>query len=132
MRSSSTTDLVVTATGRGTYARTIPDRYGFPRLVRPRSKLHHGFQTGDLVRANVPAGKKAGVHAGRVLVRSSGSFDITTRHGCVAGINHRHVRHLQHADGYGYTTRKEADRHDRPVRARSGPGGPPAPDPSPA
>ncbi|MFJ2030331.1 RNA-guided endonuclease IscB [Streptosporangium sp. NPDC087985] len=105
------TVLVVTATGRGTYARTTPDRYGFPRLVRPRIKLHHGFQTGDLVRANVPAGKKAGVHLGRVLVRSSGSFDITTRHGRVAGINHRHVRHLQRADGYGYTTQKEADRN---------------------
>ena len=106
------TVLVVTATGRGTYARTTPDRYGFPRLVRPRSKLHHGFQTGDLVRANVPAGKKAGVHLGRVLVRSSGSFDITTRHGRITGINHRHVRHLQRADGYGYTTQKEADRND--------------------
>ncbi|MEV4375298.1 RNA-guided endonuclease IscB [Streptosporangium sp. NPDC049644] len=104
--------LVVAATGRGSYARTVPDRYGFPRLVRPRTKLHHGFQTGDLVRANVPAGKKAGVHLGRVLVRSSGSFDITTRHGRIIGINHRHVRHLQRADGYGYTTRKEADRHD--------------------
>ncbi|MFI6451550.1 RNA-guided endonuclease IscB [Streptosporangium amethystogenes] len=104
--------LVVTATGRGTYARTTPDQYGFPRLARPRSKLHHGFQTGDLVRANVPAGKKAGIHIGRVLVRSSGSFDITTRHGRIAGINHRHVRHLQRADGYGYTTQKEADRHD--------------------
>ncbi|MER5625030.1 RNA-guided endonuclease IscB [Streptosporangium sp. NPDC002544] len=126
------TVLVAKATGRGTYARTIPDRYGFPRLVRPRSKRHHRFQTGDLVRANVPAGKKAGVHAGRVLVRSSGSFDITTRHGRVAGINHRHVRHLQRADGYGYTTRKEADQNDRPVRARSGLDGPPAPDSSPA
>ncbi|WP_031162942.1 RNA-guided endonuclease IscB [Streptosporangium roseum] len=106
------TVLVVTATGRGSYARTTPDRYGFPRLVRPRIKLHHGFQTGDLVRANVPTGKKAGVHVGRVLVRSSGSFDITTRHGRVAGISHKHVRHLQRADGYGYTTQKEADRND--------------------
>ncbi|GGP79757.1 RNA-guided endonuclease IscB [Streptosporangium pseudovulgare] len=104
--------LVVTATGRGAYARTTPDRYGFPRLTRPRSKRHHGFQTGDLVRANVPTGRKAGVHLGRVLVRSSGFFDITTRHGRVAGINHKHVRHLQRADGYGYTTQKEADRND--------------------
>ncbi|WP_030921291.1 RNA-guided endonuclease IscB [Streptosporangium amethystogenes] len=106
------TVLVAKATGRGTYARTVPDRYGFLRLVRPRTKLHHGFQTGDLVRGHVPAGKKAGVHLGRVLVRSSGSFDITTRHGRVTGINHRHVRHLQRADGYGYTTQKEADRND--------------------
>ncbi|MET8054802.1 RNA-guided endonuclease IscB [Streptosporangium sp. NPDC005286] len=124
------TALVAKAAGRGSYARTIPDRYGFPRIVRPRSKLHHGFQTGDLVRANVPAGKKAGVHVGRVLVRSCGSFDITTRYGRVSGINHRHVRHLQRADGYGYTTQKEADRHDRPVRACSGLGGSPAPDSS--
>ncbi|MEU8039165.1 RNA-guided endonuclease IscB [Streptosporangium sp. NPDC049078] len=126
------TILVVTATGRGTYTRTTPDRHGFPRLVRPRIKRHHGFQTGDLVRAAVPAGKKAGVHTGRVLVRSSGSFDITTRHGRITGINHRHVRHLQRADGYGYTTQKEADPNDRPIRTRSGLGGPPAPDSSPA
>ncbi|WP_440069272.1 RNA-guided endonuclease IscB [Streptosporangium sp. OZ121] len=104
--------LVVKATGRGAYARTTSDRYGFPRLVRPRIKLHHGFQTGDLVRAHVTTGKKAGVHVGRVLVRSCGKFDITTRHGRVAGINHRHVRHLQRADGYGYTTQKESDRDD--------------------
>ncbi|MFF5244612.1 RNA-guided endonuclease IscB [Streptosporangium sp. NPDC000095] len=106
------TVLVVKATGRGAYARTTSDRYGFLRLVRPRIKLHHGFQTGDLVRANVTTGKKAGVHVGRVLVRSCGKFDITTRYGRVAGINHRHVRHLQRADGYGYTTQKEADRDD--------------------
>lgn len=104
--------LVVTATGRGAYARTTSDRYGFPRIVRPRIKVHHGFQTGDLVRAHVMTGKKTGVHVGRVLVRSSGSFDITTRHGRVAGINHRHIRHLQRADGYGYLTQKEADRDD--------------------
>jgi 5-methylcytosine-specific restriction endonuclease McrA len=104
--------LVVKATGRGTYARTTPDRYGFARLTRPRIKLHHGYQTGDLVRANVAKGKKAGVHVGRVLVRSTGRFDITTRHGRVAGINHKHVRVLQRADGYGYTTQREAGSND--------------------
>jgi 5-methylcytosine-specific restriction endonuclease McrA len=107
------TVLVAKATGRGTYSRTTPDRYGFPRLVRPRIKLHHGFQTGDLVRANVPAGKKAGVHTGRVAVRSTGNFNITTRHGTVQGISHRYARLLQRADGYGYTTHPEA-RHRAP------------------
>lgn len=67
-----------------------------------------GFQTGDLVRANVPTGKKAGVHTGRVAVRSTGNFNITTRHGTVQGIGHRHVRLLQRADGYGYTLHSEA------------------------
>ncbi|MEU7457182.1 RNA-guided endonuclease IscB [Streptosporangium roseum] len=100
--------LVIAATGRGTYARTRADRYGFPRLALPRTKQHHGFQTGDLVRAVVPTGKKAGVHTGRVAVRSTGNFNIRTRHGSVRGISHRHVRLLQRADGYGYTTHPEA------------------------
>ncbi|MFJ2028502.1 RNA-guided endonuclease IscB [Streptosporangium sp. NPDC087985] len=101
------TVLVVTATGRGTYCRTRTDRYGFPRLRLPRTKQVKGFATGDLVRAVVPSGKKAGVHCGRVAVRSTGSFNITTRHGTVQGIHHRHVRLLQRADGYGYTTHPE-------------------------
>ena len=28
--------------------RTTPDRYGFLRLIRPRSKTVHGFATGDM------------------------------------------------------------------------------------
>ncbi|MER5622180.1 RNA-guided endonuclease IscB [Streptosporangium sp. NPDC002544] len=99
--------LVVKATGRGTYARTRTDRYGFPRLRLPRTKRVKGFATGDLVRAVVASGKKAGVHLGRVAVRSTGSFNITTRHGLVQSIGHRHVRLLQRADGYGYTTHPE-------------------------
>ncbi|WP_440065890.1 RRXRR domain-containing protein [Streptosporangium sp. OZ121] len=100
--------LVVKATGRGTYCRTCTDKYVFPRLRLPRIKTVRGFQTGDLVRANVPTGKKAGVHTGRVAVRSTGNFDFTTRHGTVQGIGHRHVHLLQRADGYGYTLRSEA------------------------
>lgn len=99
--------LVVKATGRGRYQRTSPDRFGFPRLTRSRIKVHCGFQTGDLVRAVVPSGKKAGTHVGRVAVRARGSFNITTRHGFVPDIHHRHVRLLQRADGYGYTRKGE-------------------------
>ncbi|MFC4896296.1 RNA-guided endonuclease IscB [Streptosporangium amethystogenes subsp. fukuiense] len=101
------TVLVAKATGRGTYCRTRTDRYGFPRLRLPRTKHVKGFATGDLVRATVPTGKKAGVHTGRVAVRTTGSFNITTRHGTVQGIGHRHIRLLQRADGYGYTTHPE-------------------------
>ncbi len=99
--------LGVKTTGRGTYARTRADRYGFPRLRLPLTKQVKGFATGDLVRAVVPSGKKAGVHLGRVAVRGTGSFNITTRQGLVQGISHRHVRLLQRADGYGYTTHPE-------------------------
>ncbi|MEV4378801.1 RNA-guided endonuclease IscB [Streptosporangium sp. NPDC049644] len=119
------TVLVVKATGRGSYARTRTDRYGFPRLRLPRIKQVKGFATGDLVRATVPTGKNTGVHTGRVAVRTTGSFNITTRHGTVQGIGHRHVRLLQRADGYGYTTHPEA-RHRAASPPSSEGGGLPA------
>ncbi|MFF7882000.1 RNA-guided endonuclease IscB [Streptomyces sp. NPDC020794] len=99
--------LVAAATGRGGYARTRSDKHGFPRLALPRTKSHHGFQTGDLVRATVPVGAKAGTHTGRVAVRASGRFNIRTQHGIVQGIGHQYVRLLQRADGYGYVIRAE-------------------------
>ncbi|WP_435105900.1 RNA-guided endonuclease IscB [Nocardiopsis synnemataformans] len=99
--------LAVGCTGRGTYARTTPDRYGFPRLRRSRTKRYFGFTTGDLVRAVVPFGKRQGTHTGRVLVRAQGSFDISTAYGRQAGISRRYVRLLQRADGYAYTVMKE-------------------------
>lgn len=91
---------VIGSAGRGSYARTRSDRHGFPRLLLTRTKRHHGFATGDHVQAVVPSGKKAGTHRGRVAVRATGSFNITTAGGTVQGIHHRHVRLLQRADGY--------------------------------
>lgn len=96
------TTVMVQHTGRGTYQRVLPDRYGFPRAHRTRTKTRYGFITGDLVRAVVPTGKKAGTHTGRVAVRASGSFNITTPHGTIQGIGHRHVCLLQRGDGYAY------------------------------
>lgn len=109
--------LVAAATGRGGYARTRSDKYGFPRLTLPRTKSHHGFQTGDLVRAIVPVGKKVGTHTGRVAVRASGRFNIRTQHGIVQGIGHQHVRLLQRADGYGYVIRVEEQNAQSPAGA---------------
>ncbi|MEU1786669.1 RNA-guided endonuclease IscB [Streptomyces sparsogenes] len=102
-----TTVLVAGCAGRGTHTRTRTDRHGFPRLRMPRQKTFFGFRTGDLVRAVVPAGKKAGTHTGRVAVRATGRFNITTAHGTVQGIHHRHTHLVQRADGYAYTTRAE-------------------------
>jgi len=101
-------NLVATSTGRGSYARTRSDAYGFPRLRLTRVKRHYGFITGDLVRAIVPAGAKAGCYTGRVAVRASGSFNITTSSGTVQGISHRHVRLIQRADGWRYHKQEEA------------------------
>jgi 5-methylcytosine-specific restriction endonuclease McrA len=99
--------LMARSTGRGRYARTIPDKYGFPRLQRPRTKTVHGYATGDLVRAVVPTGLKRGTHTGRVAVRTAGRFDIRTTTALVQHIHHRHVRLLQRADGWAYTRQDE-------------------------
>lgn len=113
VRRYPSTVLVATAAGRGSYARTRSDKYGFPRLLLPRTKQQHGYATGDLVRACVPAGSKRGIHTGRVAVRATGYFNIRTHHGVVQGIHHRHVRLLQRADGYAYATAPEGLPHTR-------------------
>ncbi|KLR58012.1 RNA-guided endonuclease IscB [Diaphorobacter sp. J5-51] len=94
--------LHLQCTGRGSYQRTRLDKFGFPRGYLMRQKQVKGFQTGDLVKAQVPAGKKAGAHRGRVAIRATGSFNIQTGTGVVQGISHRHCRLIQRADGYGY------------------------------
>jgi len=100
--------LQVQATGRGSYQRTRLTKYGFPRGYLTRSKSAFGFQTGDLVRAVVKTGKKAGEYLGRIAIRASGSFNIQTGNGLVQGIHHRFCTLVQRADGYGYLWTKIA------------------------
>ncbi len=70
-------------------------------------------RAGDLARATVPSGGQAGTHTGRVAVHSSGigtesgSHTLQTPHGPVK-TSWKNLRLLQRADGYGYTTQKEA------------------------
>ena len=97
--------LAVKAMGRGRYQRARLDRFGFPRGHSLRQKQVRGFATGDLVRAEVPSGKNAGVHVGRVAIRASGSFNVQTSAGVVQGVGFRHCRLLQRRDGYGYASR---------------------------
>ncbi|MFG2501785.1 RNA-guided endonuclease IscB [Streptomyces sp. NPDC048441] len=99
--------LVVKATGRGSYARTTPDRFGFPRLQRARIKQHFGYITGDLVRATLPTGKWAGTWSGRVSVRARGQHSLTTPTGRI-NVSHMNLRLLQRGDGYAYDTRQES------------------------
>lgn len=98
-----TITLTASATGRGSYCRTRTDKFGFPRIRLPRVKSYHGYQTGDFVRAVIPAGRKTGAHIGRVVVKASGYFAVRTRDGLVSSVHYRHIRLLQRADGYRYT-----------------------------
>ena len=94
--------LLIKSTGHGSRQMCGTNRYGFPTRHRSRQQVHKGFQTGDIVKAVVTKGKKIGVYVGRVLCRSSGSFDISTKSGRVTGINHKYCRHLHQKDGYNY------------------------------
>jgi hypothetical protein len=78
------------------------DGFGFPRTKPKKVKRVKGFQTGDIVKAVVTSGKKVGVYVGRVAVRATGSFNITTKAGTVEGIGHRFCAPLHRVDGYSY------------------------------
>ncbi|MFF0432895.1 hypothetical protein ACFYU9_11795 [Streptomyces sp. NPDC004327] len=105
---SATPLYVLASTGRGSYARTTPDRYGFPRLLRPRRKRHQGFASGDLVRATVLKGRWTGVWTGRVSVRSTGRHSVASPLGRF-NASHENLRLLQRADGFAYARRSEAE-----------------------
>lgn len=93
--------LLIKANGHGK-RQMCGVKNGFPIRYRKRQKVHHGYQTGDLVRVVVPAGKKAGTYLGRVLARAIGSFDLITQAGRIEGISHRHCQPIQRNDGYSY------------------------------
>lgn len=92
--------LGIKATGRGSRQMCSMDRYGFPRAKPKSVKRIHGFQSGDMVKAIVPAGKKAGTYIGRVKIRATGSFGVV---GKVDGVSWKYCRQLHQADGYEYS-----------------------------
>lgn len=94
--------LLIAAKGHGTRQMCRTDKYGFPSRHVPRNKFVKGFQTGDIVKAIVTTGKKVGVYVGRVAVRSTGSFNLSTAHGLIQGISHKYCKAIHHKDGYSY------------------------------
>lgn len=101
--------FMVKAAGHGIRRRQLINKYGFPfGAVFPKHKFVHGFQTGDLCKAVVPAHlKTGGTHIGRIAVRTSGRFDISTRNGKKKGIGWQYFKILQRKDGYNYGWKKE-------------------------
>ena len=111
--------LAIKCAGRGSYQRTRLDQYGFPRGYLMRKKQVKGFQTGDMVTANVTTGKKQGTYSGRVAIRANGSFNIQTPQGAVQGISHRHCKIVQRGDGYGYSLVAKMDVTGEPPKQRN-------------
>lgn len=94
--------LLIQATGHGSRQMCRTDKYGFPSRYVPRFKFIKGFQTGDIVKAVVTQGQKIGTYFGRVAVRSSGSFNITSPRGIIQGISYKYCTIIHKKDGYLY------------------------------
>lgn len=103
MNAKGVIPLLITANGHGCRQMCRMNAYGFPRTSAKAARRVKGFQTGDIVKAVVPSGRKTGVYVGRVAVRTTGSFNVTTHQGTVQGISHRFCKCLHHRDGYSYT-----------------------------
>jgi 5-methylcytosine-specific restriction endonuclease McrA len=96
--------LLITATGHGCRQMCLTDEAGFPRSKPKQKHFTHGFRTGDIVRASIPAHlSNAGVHVGRMAARAKGSFTITTATGTITDVGKKYCRVLQRTDGYGYS-----------------------------
>jgi 5-methylcytosine-specific restriction endonuclease McrA len=94
--------LSIKAVGRQSRQMCKMDNYGFPRTGPKQASVVKGFCTGDIVRAVVTSGVKVGTYVGKVAVRATGSFNITTKDRTVQGISHRFCTILHHGDGYSY------------------------------
>ena len=95
--------LLIKSTGHGTRQMCRTDKFGFPSRYAPRNKFVKGFQTGDIARAIVTSGKKIGTYIGRIAVRSSGSFNVSTISGLIQGIGHKYFSIVHRKDGYSYS-----------------------------
>lgn len=103
--------LLIQATGRQSRQMCRVNKYGFPRTKAKQSRLVEGFQTGDIIKAIIPEGKKAGTYIGRVAVRSSGFFNIKTKTETVQGVNYKYCQPIHQSDGYTYTKGECAHPH---------------------
>ena len=84
------------------------DKHGFPRKEQAKSgKRFYGFQSGDITRAEIPAGtKNAGRHVGRVTVRKTGRFLFSKDNGNKMDVHYRHLTLVRRADCYEYPKSK--------------------------
>ena len=93
--------FIAKAIGRGSRLRGQINKCGIITVKYPKGpKRRLGFQTGDIVRADVPKGKYAGIHVGRVLTRARGAFDIRKADGSLVASNYKYCKMLQRDNGY--------------------------------
>ncbi|MGB3512813.1 MAG: RNA-guided endonuclease IscB [Microcoleaceae cyanobacterium] len=95
--------LLIKAMGHGSRQMVNSDKYGFPRgQPKLRQKSFYSFMTGDIVKADIPQGKYAGTHTGRIATRRTGSFKLKTSTQTF-DVNHKYCRHIHKSDGFSYS-----------------------------
>ena len=94
--------LLIKATGHGSRQMCRTDKFGFPSRHVPQLKFVKGFQTGDMIKAVVTKGKKVGIYVGRVAIRTTGSFNISTNTNLIQGISYKYCSTIHRKDGYSY------------------------------
>jgi len=94
--------LQIKATGHGSRQMCLVDKYGFPRTKAKSAKVVKGFQTGDIVKAIVDKGKKIGTYIGKVAIRASGSFNVSSLGKVIQGISYKYLTKLHSCDSYSY------------------------------
>jgi 5-methylcytosine-specific restriction endonuclease McrA len=90
--------LQIKAMGHGSRKFCRTDKYGFPKTHRTRKAMFLGFQTGDIVKAEIPKGKFAGCHVGRLsAVRQRPSFALNG-----FDVHPKHLKRIHRSDGFNY------------------------------
>ena len=91
---------LIKASGHGDRQLCLVDKHGFPRSKPAADNICFGFSTGDVVVAKVSSGKKSGTYIGKVAIRASGSFNITTKKEVVQGISYKFCKKVHAKDGW--------------------------------
>jgi 5-methylcytosine-specific restriction endonuclease McrA len=98
LKTSNVQPLRVRAMGHGSRKFCRTDKYGFPKTHRTRKAMFMGFQTGDIVKADIPKGKFAGRHVGRLsAVRQRPSFTLNG-----FDVHPKHLKLTNRSDGFNY------------------------------
>ncbi len=93
--------LQIKAMGHGSRQMCRTDKYGFPKTHRTHNAMLIGFETGDIVKADIPKGKFAGRHVGRLsAVRQRPSFTLNG-----FDVHPKYLKRIHRSDGFNYQTK---------------------------
>jgi 5-methylcytosine-specific restriction endonuclease McrA len=88
----------IRAMGHGSRKFCRTDKYGFPRVHRTRNTSFMGFETGDIVQADIPKGKFAGRYVGRLSsIRQRPSFTLNG-----FDVHPKYLKRIHRSDGFKY------------------------------